>query len=190
MEMSLSKNTKNPIDLAFSNDVTFGILAGKNKGSLTNIKIVNVKDKTFNEKALAKNKEYLHIITSMGYKYDSSDARDITIGGIVGKVERLEMFFRSARRLLAPGGQLLLDSSDISYVFMDEDGSMDIDLAAGYYGELDYRMQYRGIKGETFNWLYIDFDTLSYYAEQYGFRAELVCQGEHYDYLAKIFLKP
>lgn len=108
--------------------------------------------------------------------------------GIVGKVERLDLFFRAARRLLAPGGQLLLDSSDISYVFTDDDGSMDIDLAAGYYGEIDYKMRYKNISGEPFDWLYIDFDTLSMYAEEHGFRCEKCVDGEHYDYLARLVL--
>ena len=106
--------------------------------------------------------------------------------GIVGKIERLEEFFRSAKRLLAPGGQILLDSSDIKYVFMDEDGSMEIDLAAGYYGEVDYKMRYKNITGETFDWLYIDYETLAMYAEEHGFRCEKCIDGEHYDYLACI----
>ena len=106
--------------------------------------------------------------------------------GIVGKIERLPEFFMRLKQILAPGGQVLLDSSDIRYVFENEDGSLDIDSDSGYYGEIDYRMQYRGIKGEAFDWLYIDFDTLSYYAEQYGFATEMVCEGEHYDYLARL----
>jgi SAM-dependent methyltransferase len=106
--------------------------------------------------------------------------------GIVGHTENLEMFFRSIKRLLAPGGQVLLDSSDIKYVFMDDDGVMDIDLAAGYYGEIDYTMRYKNIKGEKFYWLYIDFDTLSMYAEEHGFRCEKIADGEHYDFLARI----
>ena len=109
--------------------------------------------------------------------------------GIVGKVERLPQFFRSVKRLLAPGGQVLLDSSDIRYIFMDDDGSMDIDLAAGYYGEIDYQMRYKNITGEPFDWLYIDFDTLSIYAEEHGFICEKCIDGEHYDYLARIALK-
>ncbi len=108
--------------------------------------------------------------------------------GIVGKTERLPHFFRSIKRLLAPGGQVLLDSSDIRYVFMDEDGVMDIDLAAGYYGEIDYKMRYKNINGEPFDWLYIDFDTLSMYAEEHGFTCEKCIDGEHYDYLARITL--
>ena len=109
--------------------------------------------------------------------------------GIVGKTENLEKFFRSAKRLLAPGGQLLLDSSDIRYIFMDDDGSMDINLAAGYYGEIDFTMRYKNIRGEKFDWLYIDFDTLAMYAESNGFKCEKVVDGKHYDYLARITLE-
>ena len=78
----------------------------------------------------------------------------------------------------------MLDSSDIRYVFIDEDGAMDIDLAAGYYGEIDFRMQYKQVRGEAFDWLYVDFQTLSYYANENGFKAEMVKEGEHYDYWA------
>ena len=106
--------------------------------------------------------------------------------GIVGKIERLPEFFMRLKQILAPGGQVLLDSSDIRYVFENEDGSFDIDSDSGYYGEIDYRMQYRGIRGEAFDWLYIDFETLSMYAEQYGFRCEKCIDGDHYDYLARL----
>lgn len=108
--------------------------------------------------------------------------------GIVGKVERLGEFFRAVKRLLAPGGQVLLDSSDIKYIFMNDDGSMDINLVAGYYGEIDYKMRYKGVTGEPFDWLYIDFETLKMYAEEHGFRCEKCIDGEHYDYLARIFM--
>ena len=106
--------------------------------------------------------------------------------GIVGKVERLGDFFRAAKRLLVPGGQVLLDSSDIKYVFMNDDGSMDINLAAGYYGEVDFKMRYKNVTGEPFDWLYIDFETLKMYAEEHGFKCEKCVDGEHYDYLACI----
>ena len=118
------------------------------------------------------------------------DARNINFfDATFNKTERLPHFFRSIKRLLAPGGQVLLDSSDIRYVFMDEDGVMDIDLAAGYYGEIDYKMRYKNINGEPFDWLYIDFDTLSMYAEEHGFTCEKCIDGEHYDYLARITLE-
>ena len=64
-----------------------------------------------------------------------------------------------------------------------------IDLAGDYYGEVDFQMQYKDILGESFDWLYIDFQTLSLYAAENGFQAELVKEGKHYDYLAKLTLK-
>lgn len=109
--------------------------------------------------------------------------------GIVGRLENLPLFFRRMKQMLRPGGCILMDSSDLRYLFEEEDGSFTIDLAAGYYGEVDFQMQYGKIKGEPFDWLYIDFQTLSYYAIENGFSAELVMEGEHYDYLARLQLK-
>lgn len=90
------------------------------------------------------------------------------------------------KQLLAPGGSILLDSSDLRFLFEEEDGSFLIDLNDGYYGEVDFQMQYKQMKGETFDWLYIDFHTLSLYAANNGFRAELVQEGGYYDYLAQL----
>ena len=104
--------------------------------------------------------------------------------GIIGKLENMGAFFTKMKQLLNPGGCIYMDSSDLRYLFEDEDGSFLVDLAAGYYGEIDFRMQYKQIKGEAFDWLYVDFQTLSYYAAENGFKAELIQEGEHYDYLA------
>ena len=87
---------------------------------------------------------------------------------------------------MANGGQVLVDSSDLIYLYENEDGSVDIDLNGRYYGEVDFQMQYKNMKGEAFDWLYVDFETLKLYAEENGFAAELVAQGEHYDYLARL----
>lgn len=108
--------------------------------------------------------------------------------GIVGRLERLPLFFRRMKQLLRPGGCILMDSSDLRYLFEEEDGSFSIDLAAGYYGEVDFQMQYGSVKGDSFDWLYVDFQTLSYYAAESGFRAELLMEGDHYDYLARLSL--
>lgn len=104
--------------------------------------------------------------------------------GIIGKLENMGTFFTKMKQLLNPGGCIYMDSSDLRYLFEDEDGSFLVDLAAGYYGEIDFRMQYKQIKGEPFDWLYVDFQTLSYYAAENGFKAELIQEGEHYNYLA------
>lgn len=109
--------------------------------------------------------------------------------GIIGKIANMSQFFARIDSLLAEGGQVLLDSSDLIFLFEDEDGGVDIDLAGDYYGEVDFTMQYKNIKGDTFDWLYIDFETLAFHAAENGFDAELVMEGEHYDYLARLTRK-
>ncbi len=106
--------------------------------------------------------------------------------GIVGTVSRLPAFFMQVDRLLADGGQLLCDSSDICYIYEDEDGFIDLTGVEGYYGEMTYQMQYRGVKGSTFPWLFVDADTLREQAAACGFDLEIVLVGDHYDYLARI----
>jgi len=103
--------------------------------------------------------------------------------GIVGTLERMPQFFRLLDRILAPGGQVLCDSSDISYVFEGDMPDMD------YYGEQSFQMQYRDTVGEPFPWLYIDADTLKQVAEADGYDAEVIAEGVHYDYLARITKK-
>ena len=105
--------------------------------------------------------------------------------GIIGRIDNMARFFSKARQLLSEHGMILMDSTDIRYVFENEDGSLDIDLAAGYYGELEYTMQYKNIKGKSFPWLYIDFPLLKHYAAQQGFEAELVREDE-YNYLCRL----
>lgn len=108
--------------------------------------------------------------------------------GIIGKLSNMPDFFRRMKCILRPGGCIWMDSSDLRYLFEEEDGSIVIDLAGDYYGEIDFQMQYKDVKGEPFDWLYVDFQTLSLYASEYGFKAELVKEGKHYDYLAKLSL--
>ena len=108
--------------------------------------------------------------------------------GIIGNLDNIDVFFARLKTLLNPGGSVLIDSSDLRYLFEEEDGSLMIDLADEYYGQLDYQMQYKDVEGEPFDWLYLDFNTLEYYAEENGFAAEMVYEGEHYDYLARLSL--
>jgi hypothetical protein len=81
---------------------------------------------------------------------------------------------------------VLCDSSDISYVFEAEDGMIDIPDEMVYYGEHSFQMQYKDTIGEPFDWLYIDADTLREQAAKNGYAVEVVAEGEHYDYLARI----
>ena len=106
--------------------------------------------------------------------------------GIVGSLNRLPAFFMQMNHLLAPGGQLLCDSSDLCYLYEDEDGIIDLTGVEGYYGELTYQMQYKDIKGESFPWLFIDPETLREQANAHGFHCDILIHGPHYDYLARL----
>ena len=107
--------------------------------------------------------------------------------GIAGKIEHLPALFQRLKALLNPSGQILIDSSDLKYIYENEDGSFDINLNGAYYGEVDYQMIYKDVKGDSFDWLYVDFPLLKSIAETCGLHGELVAEGEHYDYLARIF---
>lgn len=107
--------------------------------------------------------------------------------GIIGKLENLGQFFKKLTELLAPNGKVLLDSSDLSYLFeIEKDGGIWVDASQGYYGEMTFRTSYKNQISEAFDWLYIDFETLKYAAEVNGFACELVQKGAHYDYLARL----
>lgn len=110
--------------------------------------------------------------------------------GIVQRIERFPEFFSKAKDLLNAGGKIIMDSSNIIYMFMEEDGSALIDLNAGYYGEMEYRMDFESTKGSYFDWIFIDFDTLAELAAQSGFLCEKIYEDEHYLYLAELTLKP
>lgn len=109
--------------------------------------------------------------------------------GIAGTLDQLPRLLQRCKDLLADGGCILADSTDLRYVFEDEDGTLQWDASDGYYGEVDYRMEYGACRGERFSWLYVDFDTLRIAAASCGLEASCLSEGRHYDYLAEIRVK-
>lgn len=91
------------------------------------------------------------------------------------------------KTLINPDGQILIDSSDIKYMYEDEDGGYWMDATKDYYGELDYTVRYKNQEA-TFSWMYLDFKNLKIACEQAGLRCELIEEGPHFDFLAKITL--
>lgn len=106
--------------------------------------------------------------------------------GIVGSLKRMPAFFRQLDKVLAPGGQVLCDSSDVSYVFETEEGIIELPDGMDYYGEHRFQMRYKETIGEPFDWLYLDVDTLKEEAGRNGYAVEVVAEGNHYDFLARI----
>ena len=94
--------------------------------------------------------------------------------GIVGTLAEMPRFFSQLDRILAPGGQVLCDSSDICYVFEQAGKQVSLRNAGQWYAtmpkdELEYTMQQNpGLQR--------DWD------EQYGDRMQkLVFIGQHLD---------
>ncbi|MBA9079466.1 class I SAM-dependent methyltransferase [Rufibacter quisquiliarum] len=106
--------------------------------------------------------------------------------GIAGTLEQLPQFLDICKRWLAPGGQILLESSDILYLYEEEDGSVLLDLNGAYYGELTYVMEYRQERSQPFDWLFIDYSLLEQYAQEADLKAELLLQEEDAHYLARL----
>lgn len=108
--------------------------------------------------------------------------------GIFQSLNIIDVYLQKLHSLLRPKGQILIDSTDILYMFdEDEDGGFFIP-ADGYYGELDYTVHYKGESEDPIKWLYLDFDTLKNAAENNGFKIEKVLQDED-SYLAKLSRK-
>lgn len=106
--------------------------------------------------------------------------------GIFEKLSKISTYLQKLKSLLNDGGQILIDSSDIIYMFdEDEDGGKWIP-SESYYGELTFTVTYKNEKEDTFPWLYVDYNTLQNAAHANGLNCELVTEGEHYDYLAKL----
>ncbi|TBX70531.1 methyltransferase domain-containing protein [Flavobacterium silvisoli] len=107
--------------------------------------------------------------------------------GIFGTLAETSKYLQKLKSLLAPNGQILIDSSDIIYMFdEDEDGGKWIP-GEGYYGELTFTVSYKGETEMPFPWLYLDYNTLQNAAHANGLQCKLVSEGNHYDYLAKLF---
>jgi len=107
--------------------------------------------------------------------------------GIAGSIAGLQLLLQKLYSILRYDGVIILDSSDVSYLFEMEDGSYQINLTGEYYGTIPFQMSYEDIEGEPFSWLYIDGKTLELYAEHAGFSMEVILAGDDgYSYLAKL----
>ena len=108
--------------------------------------------------------------------------------GIFQSLEHIDQYLQKLKSLVAENGQILIDSTDILYMYdQDEDGGVLVP-ATGYYGELDYYLHYKGESELPMKWLYLDFDTLENAAIANGFKIQKIEQLED-SYLAQLTLK-
>ena len=107
--------------------------------------------------------------------------------GISGKLDSLAGFVEHLFSMLAPEGQVIFDSTDLRYLFMEEDGSFWIDLNANYYGELVYNYSYKNINGKSFPWLYVDEDTMLNVCSELNIKMEIIHRDDEFHYLARLY---
>ena len=108
--------------------------------------------------------------------------------GIFQSLEQIDKYLQKLKNLISENGQILIDSTDILYMYdQDEDGGVLVP-ADGYYGELDYYVHYKGESEKPMKWLYLDFNTLKNAAIANGFKIQKIKQLED-SYLARLTLK-
>ena len=106
--------------------------------------------------------------------------------GISEKLENLTSFLLHLKALLSSEGSILLDSSDVIYMYEEEDRGAILKETENYYGEVAFEMVYLGQFSKLIHWLFVDFSTLESHAQKAGLKCELIIQGYHYDFLVRL----
>jgi hypothetical protein len=102
--------------------------------------------------------------------------------GIFQTILESSKYLQKLKSLLNSNGQILIDSSDIIYMFDEDEVPTD-----NYYGELTFTISYKNETENPFLWLYLDYTLLEKLAIENGLQCELIENGEHYDYLARLY---
>lgn len=101
--------------------------------------------------------------------------------GLAKTLSGVPKFLQKCMSLLRLEGQILIDSSDISYLY--EEG---VSKPEGYFGEVQYQYEYNGKKGNWFDWVYVDQESLVSICAELGLKCEILHTEETDQYLAAI----
>lgn len=104
--------------------------------------------------------------------------------GMAQTLSKLYSLLQHVSALLSSGGNIFIESTDLAYLYEEDDGSVMINLAAKYYGETTYRLTYKGISGKPFPWLFVDFDNLCNISARAGLKCEMFYRGKTGNYIA------
>jgi len=106
--------------------------------------------------------------------------------GIFQKMDQVSSYLHHLKSLLASGGQILIDSSDLQYMYDTTEEGAIIVPADHYYGELEFILKYKGKESEKFPWLYIDENRFEQLCTQNGLQFKVLARGDNFDYLAQL----
>lgn len=180
------------LQLANGKTLDIGCGAGSHSLYLQNERNINVHSIDISKNAIQacllrglKNIRAIDVLDLENEKYDTILLL-MNGTGIFETLEKSTIYLQKLKSLLNPKGQILIDSSDIIYMFdEDEDGGKWIP-SDNYYGELTFSLQYKKEKEVDFPWLYMDYNTLQNAALANGLQCQLVLEGDHFDYLAQL----
>lgn len=108
--------------------------------------------------------------------------------GLAGTLAGLDRLLGATRRLLEPGGQLLLDSADLTARTepASRSGGMPLRADGRYLGEAQIQLEYDGERGDPYPQLYVDPTTLSRRAADRGWSLRVLWRDENGEYLARL----
>ena len=185
---------KKALDLSFGKVLDLGCGAGSHSLYLQNERKLEVTALDISPKSIeiCKARGVKNAICEDLLQFSEKDFDTILLlmngTGIFQSLEHIDQYLQKLKSLVAENGQILLDSTDILYMYdQDEDGGVLVP-ATGYYGELDYYLHYKGESELPMKWLYLDFDTLENAAIANGFKIQKIEQLED-SYLAQLTLK-
>jgi SAM-dependent methyltransferase len=98
--------------------------------------------------------------------------------GLAGSLQGLDRFLTEAPRLLGTGGQVLLDSFD--------PGPPEPGRSRRYPGEMRFQLEYDGVRGAPYDFLFLDYATLRRHARAAGWRCDSIWQEAEGHYLARL----
>lgn len=106
--------------------------------------------------------------------------------GISGSLDGLTPFLKHLKTLLNKNGQILIDSSDVIYMYQSNDGGYNLPESKNYYGEVVFELTYKNKCSKPLHWLFAGFDILQKHAKEAGLQCKLIKKGYHFDYLARL----
>jgi len=173
-------------------------------GAGTGLHSLYLQDKGFSVCAMDISREACEIMRERGVKavycMDITDLEAepfdtlLLLGRAIGMVENLQgldSFLVTVRRLVNPGGQIILSSLDVScttdpvHLAYHEANRR----AGRYIGEVEMSLEYNEMKGSVTGMLHVDPVTLAEHSEKAGWSCDVLAQEEDGNYLARLVKK-
>lgn len=183
---------KKALDLATGKTLDVGCGSGSHSLYLQNNKKLDVTALDISQGAIEVTKERgvrKTLCTSIwDFQEKGFDTILLLMNGMgIGKtIEDLPSLLIHLKRLLTSKGTILVDSSDLIYLFDEDDQALWKEDEI-YYGEVDYGIRFEE-QSEEFPWLYIDPEKLNEASKITGLNFKIIKKGPNYDYLAQLSL--